>query len=340
MVKFKGRFFFRQYMPKKPVKYGLKVWALCESGTGYCLNWSVYTGGREIPGDYGLGYDVVRTISSDFMNKGHHIYMDNFFTSPKLLLDMEDDGTGCCGTVRPQRVGMPPGFQEIRLRRGDPPVFKQSGNLMAVNWHDVKRVKVLSSVHEEGVVQKEIRDRNAPNGIRNVDKPTVISKCNAYIGGVDTFDQLLQSYEYQHKSQKWYMPLYHRVREIALVNGFILYKTVNPDSNKTSKEFRYDVIDGLLDGTQSSRKRPGQRSQNPTPARLTERHFGRAPKKGFNPDCVVCSDRNIKRVQTSHGCRECDQAMCWPRCFEIYHTIDDYKRAGREMRQRLANDGQ
>ena len=30
MVKYKGRVFFRQYMPKKPIKWGIKVWILAE----------------------------------------------------------------------------------------------------------------------------------------------------------------------------------------------------------------------------------------------------------------------------------------------------------------------
>ena len=35
MVKFKGRLGFRQYLPAKPIKWGIKIWALSESTTGY-----------------------------------------------------------------------------------------------------------------------------------------------------------------------------------------------------------------------------------------------------------------------------------------------------------------
>ena len=35
MIKFKGRLSFRQYLPNKPIKWGIKVWAMCESKTGY-----------------------------------------------------------------------------------------------------------------------------------------------------------------------------------------------------------------------------------------------------------------------------------------------------------------
>jgi hypothetical protein len=38
MVKFKGRLFFKQYMPNKAIKWGIKIWAICESLSGYCLD--------------------------------------------------------------------------------------------------------------------------------------------------------------------------------------------------------------------------------------------------------------------------------------------------------------
>ena len=34
MVKYKGRIYFRQYMPKKPIKWGIKVWMIAEPKTG------------------------------------------------------------------------------------------------------------------------------------------------------------------------------------------------------------------------------------------------------------------------------------------------------------------
>ena len=43
MVKFKGRLAW-QYLPMKPVKWGVKVWVMAESKTGYVNNFQVYTG--------------------------------------------------------------------------------------------------------------------------------------------------------------------------------------------------------------------------------------------------------------------------------------------------------
>ena len=45
MIKYMGRFVsFVQYMPAKPIKHGIKVYALCCSSTGYLYLFEIYTG--------------------------------------------------------------------------------------------------------------------------------------------------------------------------------------------------------------------------------------------------------------------------------------------------------
>ena len=41
----------------------------------------------------------------------HKLYMDNFFSSPELFDDLVKKQIYCCGTVRPNRKGMP---QDLR----------------------------------------------------------------------------------------------------------------------------------------------------------------------------------------------------------------------------------
>jgi len=43
MIKFDGRLSWKQYMPKNPTKWGMKLWCLCDSVTGYCLKFDVKT---------------------------------------------------------------------------------------------------------------------------------------------------------------------------------------------------------------------------------------------------------------------------------------------------------
>ena len=43
-----GRFTLKQYMPLKPVRRGIKVWALADSLNGYISEFEVYTGKKEM----------------------------------------------------------------------------------------------------------------------------------------------------------------------------------------------------------------------------------------------------------------------------------------------------
>lgn len=44
LVPFRGRCPFKQYMPSKPGKYGIKIWAACDARSSYAWNMQVYTG--------------------------------------------------------------------------------------------------------------------------------------------------------------------------------------------------------------------------------------------------------------------------------------------------------
>ena len=57
-----------------------------------------------------------------------------------------------------------------------------------------------------------------------MEKPVIAEVYNQHMGGVDILDQKLGTFAYQHKSSKWYYTIFHRIREVALINGYIIYK--------------------------------------------------------------------------------------------------------------------
>ena len=91
MVQFDGRLCWKQYMPKKPVMWGIKLWCLCDSTTGFCAAFSVYCS-RDDDQDasFDLGYEVVMRLMRDRLQRHHHVYADNFFTSVHLWHDKRD----------------------------------------------------------------------------------------------------------------------------------------------------------------------------------------------------------------------------------------------------------
>ena len=81
MIQFDRRLSWKQYMPKKPVKWGLKLWCLCDSDTGYCVAFNVYIGSNRDnqQANLDLGYRVVMGLMPNYLNKHHHVFADNFF---------------------------------------------------------------------------------------------------------------------------------------------------------------------------------------------------------------------------------------------------------------------
>ena len=116
MIKFQGRSSMKQYMPLKPVKRGIKVWVLADSNNGYFCKFRVYTGKGDCDNDKTLGESVVLNLTSELKDKHHHIYFDNFFTSPNLLLKLHEDGLYACGTARKDRRGFPSDLKSIKLK--------------------------------------------------------------------------------------------------------------------------------------------------------------------------------------------------------------------------------
>jgi len=90
IVKFKGRVIFRQYIPKKRKRFGIKIYKLCDE-SGYTYDMRVYLGrdSCSATNDMTATHATVRHLTSRVEGLGHKIFMDNFFSSPRLFDDLD-----------------------------------------------------------------------------------------------------------------------------------------------------------------------------------------------------------------------------------------------------------
>jgi hypothetical protein len=109
MLPYKGRYCnIRLYMKGKPVKYGLKVWALASSQSRYVSNAIVYLGAGDAHTENELlGTDAVLVAVRGLEGWGHVIITDNFFTSVKLHTELLKRGFFATGTVKKGLKGFP-----------------------------------------------------------------------------------------------------------------------------------------------------------------------------------------------------------------------------------------
>ena len=83
MIAFRGRHYSRIYMPQKPTKYGFKCFLLCDSESGYMLQWIMYNRKNKFKIS-----EIVSEILSPYYRKGYQVYLDRYYTMPNLLLDL------------------------------------------------------------------------------------------------------------------------------------------------------------------------------------------------------------------------------------------------------------
>ena len=55
---------------------------------------------RKLPRRHRLGYDVVMTLKGPYLDQGYHLYVDNFYTSTQLLIDLFQHDTPAVGTAK------------------------------------------------------------------------------------------------------------------------------------------------------------------------------------------------------------------------------------------------
>ena len=201
LVLWKGRLSFRQYIPSKRHKFGIKMFVLCDCKTGYILDFILYTGSdTNIDNDKNLGMtgSVVLTLLEPYLNRGHEVYVDNWYTSPTLFQYLYENGTGACGTAKINRKHMPH-FQK-RMKKGDYSV-KHTGILLAEKWDDKRDVIMLSTICKPEMVETNKIDRITGLPVK---KPMFVVQYNTNMGLVDKSYMQMSFTDSTCKTLKWY----------------------------------------------------------------------------------------------------------------------------------------
>jgi len=95
-------------MPQKPDKFGIKFWLLSEVDSKYLINGFPYLGKDDLrPPNRLLGEHVILELCSPFYGKGYNITCDNFFTTQKLVIELQKKKTSLVGTIRSNKKELP-----------------------------------------------------------------------------------------------------------------------------------------------------------------------------------------------------------------------------------------
>ena len=242
MVLFKGRLSFRQYIKTKRHKFGIKLYVLCDCETGIVLDFIVYVGKGTQEDTRGLGAtgEIVTNLLQPYMNKGHSLFTDNFYTSPTLSTFLFQNKTNSCGTVKQNRKEMP--ILDKNLKRGECD-WRSSENMLVVKWKDRRDVTMLTTLHENKMVRLPRKDRVTNE---NLQKPLCVLEYNKQMGAVDRSDMMISSIDSTRKSIKWYKKLFFHTIDISLLNAHAMYLTQN-SAKVPLATFQLAVIRQLLE---------------------------------------------------------------------------------------------
>ncbi|XP_035825850.1 piggyBac transposable element-derived protein 4-like [Aplysia californica] len=312
LLLWKGRLLFKQYIPLKRARFGIKSFMLCDS-SGYTYRFRVYTGKDEnteamnevLPegcASMGCSAKEVVHLMLPLLNKGHKLFVDNWYSSVDLFSFLHSKGTSCCGTLRANRA--PLCLRQLQIPKGRTESCV-SEPLLAQKFVDKRDVYMLTTCHP-------------PQGTG--EKPPAIVEYNQKMGAVDRHDQMLQPYDATRKSLKWYKKLCIRFIQIGLLNAFILYQKAGNEG--TFLSFQKDVLSDLIFGDGN----PADAVEDDHSVRLYGRHFVEvlpATEKKARPQkkCRVCARKGTRR-DTRYYCPDCPSkpGLCLVGCYKKYHT--------------------
>jgi hypothetical protein len=189
MLMYKGKYCpIRQYMPKKPVRFGIKIWVAADALSKYLWDFEVYYGktgnphddnssnsddGTEVEctgdgstarlgkGEGFTSWNVVKSLMQKLGGRGHIVTTYNFFTSIPLFLDLLENGTMATGTLRENRKYVPRAMFAKKISKSKDISWvdyrmHREGKVCCAVWKD-KQPVVLLSTHAEAVPPTGIR---------------------------------------------------------------------------------------------------------------------------------------------------------------------------------------
>lgn len=336
LLLYKGRLLFRRYIPSKRARYGVLSYCLCESSTGYTWNIHIAAGNAEnerfmtdlledaqvLP----FSEKIVIALLSSLMDKGYHLFVDNYFSSVRLAQYLYQRKTLLTATIRPNR-----GVPQI-LKQQHVPVkshaFARKSEVLLVKCVDrkssgVKTIYLVDTAQKAGV---QVRQRILRGGItENIEKSLSVLSYNKGMGGVDSRDGSLHPYNISRKSFKWFTKLSLHLCHIMIRNSWIIYCKSGGEFDFLS--YQEKVIEILVLNTGNGRRagsgggRPLANSSASNIAHVPKRLSPRPNRPRPTKRCKVCYQEGVRK-ETVFVCAECPSSpgLCAFPCFGKHHS--------------------
>ena len=239
---FRGNCRFRQYIPSKPSKYGIKIFALVDARMYYTVNLEIYAG-KQPDGPFEVSNkasDVVKRLTSVILGTGRNITIDNWFTSIELANYLYEHSITLVVTLRKNKIQIPPEFLATKSREVGSSMFDFQENSTLVSYvaKKNKAVLALSTMHHDATIDPETGDKK---------KPEIITFYNTTKSGVDTVDQMCSTYNVARKTNRWLMVVFYSMLNVADINSQIIFQSNNKTDVRQRSRFLKILARDLAD---------------------------------------------------------------------------------------------
>lgn len=306
LVGFRGRCSFRQYIPSKPAKYGIKIYGLCDAKLFYTTNMEVYVG-KQPPGPYEHlktdGLSIVDRLCQTISGTSRNVTTDNWFSSIPLCEKLiNEHRLTMIGTLRKNKPQLPKIFIEGKGRESPSSVFAFRKDCTVVSHipKPKKNVIVISSMHDDDQIDEK------------TNKPEIILDYNRTKGGVDVVDKLCASYTCARATRRWPMVIFYTCLNIAGVNSQIIFSFNSPDTKVLRRKFLTNLAYDLMKNHLVTRYSVPQ-VKRLTKLRIAEicgieAQNDNEPQNIGTGRCKICSSKANRK--TKYYCRECKTFLC------------------------------
>ena len=340
MIPFKGRWGIKQYMKDKPHKWDIKSYVLADASTGYVSNFFIYSG-KSLDGDAteGLCTKAVLDLVGSCYNKGQILYVDNYYTSPRLFEILYYNDIYATGTARANRANYP-----VEMKKSKHPVPRRAergyyrhlsrGPMTAGIWFDRRYVNFLFTASTPAVQPGEAQPTTERrDGARKVDIlcPPYLSDYVSYMRGVDRGDQLIALYGVGRKSRKPWKRIFYYLLECAILNAYIIESFSDPNHETSGrgkrdlKDFETELASMLIDGFVGRGRRLDLDASH-LMQKSTLPHFPVPSPDGKSRRCKVCAIKG-GRSESIVFCDVCKVHLCTAtaqrKCFYLFYTVED-----------------
>lgn len=225
----------------------------------------------------------------------YHLWFDNYFTNPDLLVYLRNLGLRATGTVRTNRVRIKNDLDKKAERGAFTVQHEKNSGINYITVMDAKPVSILSTAAGVTPLRSVKRFSASDRSKVDVHFPLVFKLYNIFMGGIDLHDEHCSNAMPCIRAKKWTWPMFLRLIQMAISNATVLRNLVH-DKKVGTKEI---VL------------------------QLAEHNLGIAKKNHIHESIVSTKKQKCENFQrcasrTQKMCGTCNVYVCIP-CFSIYH---------------------